>query len=319
MSGTDRTNMNRGEPVNDLPPDMPVAALLRAAADGELDAAGLEFLRRHLDANPADVARVEFEVALRRACGRALAGDPSARADTGLRTRIQAVIENAGPTPATLRMEPVVVRARSDRGGVLRVIRPYMLQLAALLVIVASVTVIVREVRREGTYGAGNVASFVSQEHLRCVMSDTVRESKLRITDSMDVPARLRSIVGRSPSIPDFEKAGFRFEGAGTCGVPGPGKSAHLIFVPACEHKPAAKCGSVSLFVQQGPDYLGLSEDHMYELEPQNGSEGEHAMIFVWKHDGLLYYLAVESEKAISALRESVGLPPTAAKKIKRP
>jgi anti-sigma factor RsiW len=69
---------------------VPAASLLRAAADGELDAEGEARLGEHLSSHPGAERRIAFDAGLRGACGRAMSG---VSAPAGLADRVRAAVE----------------------------------------------------------------------------------------------------------------------------------------------------------------------------------------------------------------------------------
>jgi hypothetical protein len=64
----------------------------------------------------------------------------------------------------------------------------------------------------------------------------------------------------------------------------------------------------VSLHVQQDSGELGLEPGRTYLLVDRDpGPDAAGARIFVWRREGLIYFLAASSERAIEAARLALG------------
>jgi hypothetical protein len=93
------------------------------------------------------------------------------------------------------------------------------------------------------------VAQHVSQEHDRCAANDGVLASKLIAMTREEAAASLQKhLEVDSVTVFDFGDAGYRFVGFGPCSLPGPARSAHLIYQRDVPGEPQSM---MSIFVTQ--------------------------------------------------------------------
>ncbi len=307
--------------------DLPLAALVRLAADGEISAEQERRLELELDRDPSLSRQVEAEQLLRASVERAF-GDASAGPATpaGLRDRVAAALAGVelaglaqeGFEPAADGADTVDVPTRlasmtRDRsfwnGPAARV-----LAAAAALTLVATVFIVSRTgVPTESPVGDRTRAvQFVASEHGRCVTDIAPGAGKFRVTNASGMPGLTGDVLGREISLADLVVNGAEnvaFIDAGPCHVPGGGGSMHLRFeVPA---ETGGEPHRFSLFVQQDQGTLELSEGVSYVLDPSNGGQVElkSPVIYVWLRAGMVYYLVVDTPKACGAIRERLAAP----------
>ncbi|MBL8764948.1 MAG: hypothetical protein JNM07_11825 [Phycisphaerae bacterium] len=310
--------------------ELPTSVLLRAGADGELSPEGQARLEEHLRAHPDDRARLRFEQQLRGAVGRAMrAGETLAPA--GLRDRVLARVHASpadphAPVAPTMLLTDHAPRPRVRTLGI-------ALRVAAAIALVAGLGYLASRsgpgsVARDGlpviTADLGvaawsKAADFVSGEHERCAGSPEALQRKLKIGPAADVPAQIESLVGRPLGVAEMERAGFEFLGAGPCHVPGPGASVHLMFAPKPDTGPADRPASskVSLFVQKDLGHLEMRSGVVYSIgagwraTTPPASTGPHpnprGTIFVWRSEGLIFYLVSGNAEACDTLRKSLN------------
>lgn len=283
------------EPLD--PNAMTRAQRIRAAADAELP----------LDSvSPDDLPRVEFERALRHAVRQSA---PQTEAPAELRAKIEHLLASG----ADRRTDPVATPAisadtrrqsfwnRSSR----------WISVAAVLALCA--TMVVYAFRSGGSsFGADagvvRAASFVRNETDACAEINDRFNTKFKARSKDDALDLARSMFVTMPDAllradDALTSKGYRFAGFGRCAVPGPGKSAHLIY-----HADAGPQDAVSLFIQE----RGVSDakeftDGLCYLVPCEQTPRER--VFVWREDGFVYYLFSHNTDAIAAARDAFDAP----------
>lgn len=281
-------------------PDLPIAALLRLAADDELTAEQRARLDAHLLEHPEDGRRIEFERSLRCACARACC--PCGCAPAGLRERIlaQAATGGAEATAGASRAAP-----RRPDWGVRAVVRFGAVAAAVALVAVMAFLVGRSGQERGGLSGrtlAASLAGFVVTEHERCAGGDATVESKFFIHDAEEAANEFGALVGRPVSLPCLRHAeleGLRFVDAGLCHPPG-GDALHMRF-----RRQDAEGGSglVSLWVQEDDGRLPMEDGVTYTLGV--GCDG----VRVWRLDGIRYVLVCSRAEEVPAACSALASP----------
>lgn len=292
--------------------DLPTAALLRCAADGELTPSQQAALDAHLQAHPEDAARIRFERDLRQACARAMAGqDVTAPAD--LRARIAALTARpAAPVPQPAAEPEVVVVA--GRIGPARLQRWASLAAAVLLLGAGAALLVRGGMLTRGAPGdtasaAVVLTNFLSQEHKRCSAGrEGSFAQRLRVTDLSRVPEAVQQVLGKPVSVESMAEADFQFIGAGSCRVPGAEKSVHLLFRRMCDGQPSGP--PVSLFIEPDTGRLNLEEGVTYAVE-EGGRDAPR--VIAWTHDGLVYYLVTSCSVTCESARHRLDAPPSLA------
>lgn len=288
--------------------DLAPAALLRAGADGELNPAQQRALAAHLLMHPEDEPRVEFERRLRDACGRAMRIDG---VPPDLRDRIAAAVCAAGASDDVPQDEPARPTAGPNQRGQRKMASSFLspgriaLYAAVLIGVAGAGIYYMQQSSPTALIGEATtpsqVATFVKREHDALAGSEAAATSKLTVTDLAAVPDACRGWVGRELNVDQVLAAGLAFVGAGESAVPGPGRSAHLLFRTADGGQP------VSLFVQvYRPDgtELPVEENVVYTLATPGGA----TPIVVWRQRGLVYHLLAESEQTSAAVRTAMGV-----------
>lgn len=297
--------------------DLPLAALIRLAADGEISAEQERRLEIEIERDPDVARRVEAEERLRSSIARAFESGPATPA--GLRDRVAAAMASADLGVAEMdeasQRDDVPTRMASvtrDRsfwaGPAARV-----LAAAAALTLVATVFVVSRGPSADPTLGSRTRAvQFVAGEHGRCVSDLAPGSGKFRVTNASEMPGLTGDVLGQEIKIADLVLNGVenvRFIDAGRCGVPGGGSSMHVRFeAPSGTGEGTAQ---FSLFVQQNSGSMELAEGITYELDPTNGGEIDlkSPSIFVWLRGELVYYLVVDCPKSCKPIREHLAAP----------
>lgn len=286
-----------------------IAALLRKSADGELSDAEQARLESHLAQNPRDRTRIEFEQQLREACGRALGGT---QAPEGLRERVVARLRDEQVHTDELehaRTSQIPAQQTRQRSFWVRVTPMARLAAAAVLLIVAGTFLYQVANIGSGTVSPAQaqhleeIASFVGEEHTRCVI-DPARARKFTIHELDDAPTAFEQLIGTSPSFPELARVGLEFLDGGRCHVPGEGDSMHLRF--KMRDNPDR---IVSLFIQAvaGDKDRLFEEGKSYELVgPGESNSGK--VIYGWTADGLNYFLVADDAKVCETYRLAVGL-----------
>jgi hypothetical protein len=278
---------------------LPLAALLRLAADGELTPEQGARLEAHLAAHPEDAERIEFERSLREACSRACC--PGCCAPAGLRERIARAA--GGDAGAEMIAERTRSRSFWAVGNLAR-----FAAAAALVLLVASAGYLVgrAEPRLAGIESgppngrllAASLARFVRGEHGRCTEGGPAIDSKFYVTEPDAVPAEFADIVGASVSLPTValaEERGLRFVDAGLCHPPG-GDAMHIRFRTDTDRL-------VSLWVQLDDGTLGIEDGVTYTM-----GEGAECIRF-WRVDGVRYVLVCPDEAAVPFVSLALASP----------
>ena len=277
--------MNQQEGYNQDTPS--IAALLRMAADGELDAQQEIRLRAHLEAHPEDEQRIEFDRQLRCACRRACS--PERCAPESLRDRIRACCCETDEALA----DGLAARAHQTRSPGFWAGRLVVRfgAVAALIALVAVVAVMVGKINpAPGTNPDGilrtsmaeQVASFVLSEHDRCANMPPKSSTKFTVREVKEVPAIYESLVGQSvplESVFNAAEHGLTFVDAGECHLP-PGTALHIRF-----RTDNPEAGLVSLWIQPNDEKLNLLDDITYTC-------GEECIcVRFWQTEGVRYVL----------------------------
>ena len=276
-----------------------LARRIRAAADGELE---------HVAGGPPSDERgreaVRFERELREAVRRVMGSE---RAPSGLRERVEAAMAEQNSTDT--RDEPVrslPFPSWARRGG-------FWLAAAAAVAIGSSAIFM-----RGGPAGSGAsstltaqratiLVNFATGEHERCASFSDHFDGKMRVRTLAEAQTAAVELLQRVPDVLELgskalAEAGYKFEGMGQCHVPGPGRSAHLLYRPDPTIAPGAP--AVSLFVQEDTGDLTLAPACSYKRHCPKEKTG----LTIWKKDGLIFYL-VEPAGMSEAVRSAFAVP----------
>lgn len=258
-----------------------VAALLRAEADGEIDAAGAA----ELDAAgiTAREDRVEGERALRAATARVM-GD--VRTPSGLRDDVLRALRG-GTVSGDVRVTRTMLTARLRLVGMA----------AVLALCVTGVWLAARyAMPQQESDLALRAATVAMEEHVRSA-SDVVyaEKSKSKIREVSEIASFCRDRLGRVPSIDWLVRQG-EFLGGGPCSLPGEGEVVHLRFLAK------AACGHTeyfSLFIQRDTGDVRFPAEGKSSVVPCGGA-GEQ--VTVWRRDGLLHFLVSADAELVRCL-----------------
>lgn len=303
QSGNDE---QRGDAA-DLPRSL--SALIRCAADDELTAEMAAEYERRKAAEAESESRVAFDQALRARVGAVMSQPESA--PPSLRDAVAGILE-AGPnaasamtempeTPETLGGEQTRSRAfwSGDR------LRRFMAA-AAAVVVMGGVVFVGQQIfqapsakfQSAGVFATSaeraRLVNFLTGEHNACSDFGSYFSAKMNPVEAERARAEIGKFLNAAPVGLELEGAGYTFAGYGQCAVPGGAASVHMIYRPAANAEAGAKPGDeetavspVSLFIQKDNGWAGLEENRCYVLR----EEGRGSPMFVWRRDGLIYYL----------------------------
>lgn len=265
-----------------------LATLIRCAADDNLSMAQAQALGKHLEAHPEDRARIDFERGLRDAVSAAMDTGP---APAHLRQAIESFIADSR-TPDT-----VGPRTTRDRSFWSRSFLP--IALAAMVLMAFGVTLMVSNQPAASTWNTGlsrNVTNWIQTEHKKCCESKEYREGKLNVTNVADVHEQTLRDLGAAPRRIQLDDAGYTFAGYGQCHIPGGGPSGQLIYM---SNDGAGK--PISLFVQRDDGQLN---DVASKTDCLTNDQ-----IFIWRADGLIYYLVSGPKSPTGEALKTLGAP----------
>ena len=291
----------------------PLASLLRCEADGELtpdQARVLERRRTDAVARSEDEARLAFERGLRGAVARVMSG--AAPAD--LRRRLEESLRQ--PARAFADETPIAFPGAGSRGvwgswgswGWLAMAAGLLLTLGTGLMmwsrgVVAPASNMAHVITSEQ---ATHLVSYIADQHEHCANFGAFFNQKMTARTEAAAAVAAIELLSKVPSVLDLgadrlSEAGYEFAGLGRCRVPGPGRSAHLIYKASSPNTPA-----VSLFIQEDTGALALDPDHFYTC---TGEKMDKETLTLWRKDGLIYYLFTPDPVQQPVGRELFGAP----------
>lgn len=324
------TSAHESNPNNGAPQPLSLAALIRAAADGELSPADRERFEALRRQDPSIDRRVAFEVALKQRVGRAAAEHPSAKAPDSLRASILDSFRNE-PHALPTRHDTLADRAAAHhhlrdhrsgrRMGLFYGVAASVALVAAVLGYVSlqrpassgpgQLAIGVQNASTAGPIPAGRVMHFVSftnDQHDMCAGFGEAFDSKMTARTHAEAQAAAVELLKKIPSVLELGskplmQAGYTFAGLGRCSVPGSGRSAHLMYKPDPTIRPDGPV--VSLFVQEDMGDLPLELDTTYTTKGCKTSSLESCtcIVRVWRRDGLVYYLVAPANLCDEACR----------------
>ena len=259
--------------------EVPSELELMAYADGELEAAAAERVRRHLEGDPAAQSKVRVHQKLCEAGRRCLS-------EVNLLDHVKA------------RVEELATEVASPR----RMRMAYLSAIAAVLLIGVGGWAIWAFVNRADDVVRGSnlvPVSYVTstaQRHINCSkLANHFHAGFPRKVDEM--PGSLRQYLGHDAVCPDLSKLGYQFAGCGPCTIPG-GKTAHLLYRPS-----NGQGGCVSLFVQPDEEQLKLDKGRVYFAR----DEADATPMVIWRGEGVVYYLVAEETGQLSSAAREMG------------
>lgn len=260
--------------------------LLRAAADDALTESERSELGTHLAQRPDDRAVIDFERQLRTELGRVFASD---EAPVALEQRIRQL---GGQTrPRRLR-------------------RIALLAAAAVVLIIGALGIrsaIRGNVDEFGFEGRGKLVRFLGTHPQDCPITIERTLAEFHVQRFDGALSELGSLLGQAPRLGDFTKAGLEFRGMGRCGIPGQGLSMHIQMMGA----PGSPLegAMLSLYVQRDDGRLPISDGSTYRLEPK-AQDLANVQMYVWRHEGLDYFVVTPNVEAALVALASAGAPP---------
>ncbi len=298
-----------GQPMN-------IAALLRAAADGELTECQCEQLEAHCAQCEDAECQIAFEKALRACCGRAMSEPCCPEA---LRAKIVAMtgvsVDDGEDNDDARRIARSNERTR-DRHFWIR--SPMMSAAAALLILVAGALVwqsasftnrnTPNHFTPTQTSYFNRISDFAVREHARCC-NDAIAKAKLVKLDINEATEYFSQAFGSRVIVPDMGRIAGQVEffGGGDCHVPSTDRSGHLRFDVT---DPDGKRISLSLFVSPDPGLLPMEEGLIYELESEVCAAAG-TRLFAWVRDGIQYLFVSEASEEMCAQVRGLMQAPT--------
>jgi anti-sigma factor RsiW len=259
--------------------DAPSELDLMAYADGELEGAAAERVRRHVEGDPAAQSKIGLHQKLCEA-GRRCLSDLPVPDDLQERVDVQAT---------------KVARPRRMHIG-------YLSAVAAILLISVGTMVIWSFANRGDEVVRGSdlvpisYVTSTAQRHINCARhADHFHTGFPRKVEEM--PASLRQFLGHEALCPDLSKLGYQFAGCGPCTIPG-GKTAHLLYRPI-----SGQGGCVSLFVQPDEGQLKLDKGKVYFAR----DNADATPMVIWRGEGVVYYLVGEGNAQLSSAAREMG------------
>ena len=320
---TDAGNDNSGATGGQTP--MSDAALLRAAADGELSAEQREQLDRHLSRSLEGHARIQFEKELRDAVGRVM---QMPAAPTALRASVGRIIESARdsePTPELKLTEapaPAKPAREDERPSIQTRPAPFLVKrqawmsaLAAVLVVGVASVLVWQATKLAGVQLTDDQRDYrsrlvghVADEHKR-VINPQVAASKLSLHEPEEVRAFFQQVVGSVPEMQGLTvgTSTLSFAGAGNCHVPGSdGGSAHIRFDLIAPNGAVKQI--VSVFVKADNGELPLTPGVTYAMDTKAcGQSGTR--VLTWTDGTLVYFMVADTiNDGCSAVLAHLGI-----------
>ena len=304
----------QGQPMN-------IAALLRAAADGELNDAQRKELDAYLEKHPEAQSQIEFEQAIKSSCARAMSGPTCPDA---LRAKVLAIAaESASDAQGYAnRIQASNAHTRSPSFWSRFGSRSPMMSAAAALLIVAAGTLIWQSASFTSNYANdapegltvqqasyyGRVSDFVVREHTRCC-DDKAAQAKLIKRDIDEATQYFSTEFGHDIVVPDMDKVSgeVEFFGGGDCDVPSTPRSGHLRFDALGQDGDRI---SLSLFVSPDPGLLPMEEGLIYALDSQ-ACAAAGTRLFAWISNGIQYLFVSEADDEMCAKIRALMHAPT--------
>lgn len=266
---------------------------LAAFADGELDpacrVAVLEYLAEHPDA----MRKLVAEHKLRSACGRVIASSCGGCCAEVKRR----VAELARDTPITTDFTGGASPGDQD------VLRPATgwsrwTPLAAAAVFFIAAIIALSIGNRRDSLGDGSIIPVSQVEmfqwrHTRCSRAVDALETGSYPQQIDALPAAIAASLGEQPyPVLDLSAAGYAFERAGPCNIPGE-QAIHLIYKARPD---TGRDDRLSLWIEPDNGHLRLEPGKAYHI---TGDTAAHP-ILVWKHGDMIYYLVGDDDTAVN-------------------
>jgi anti-sigma factor RsiW len=266
---------------------------LMAYADGELDPAAAERVRRYIETDDAAARKIDAYQNLHKSSARAMGALPVPH---GLANRI----EQAGAERRELGDQsaaPDPSRTRLRIGWMPAAIA------AVLLLAIASVVI-------WSTLGNGTTAihdsplvpvawvSSAAAVHANCSKHADHHHVAPFPRDLSELPASIHQFLGCDATCPDLSKLGYQFAGCAPCTVKD-GKTAHLLYRPSVGPGPC-----VSLFVQRDASQFPIDAGKVYFARDAR----EDLPMIIWRNHGAMHYLVAQDDQRLQAVAAAMGL-----------
>ncbi len=271
-----------------LPEPSERTRLLRAAADGALTPGEKTAFDAHLAQHSEDASVIAFERRLRTELGRAFSMEA---APTELEERIHRMTSE--------------VRPRSRRWAV------QLLAAAAVLAVTAlGIRLLQGDTDEFGFAGRSGLVRFLATHPHDCPITIERTMEEFHVRHFGGAVSELGSLLGKAPVLGDLEESSLEFKGMGYCGIPGNKVSMHLLFSGAIGSP--LEGAMLSVYVQPDDGRLPLTDGATYRLLPKAPEFSELEM-FVWRRDGLDYFVVTPDANAGGIVLASAGAPPVSA------
>lgn len=235
---------------------------------------------------PDDLNRVHFERTLRQAVARVMR-EP-ARAPAAIRDRVADALREATADEPAARLR----------------LRTWPLAAAAAILIAATLFF---STQRANIFGPESeqafevrVATFIDKQHSGCADCSETFARKMQTRLLNEAEELVLHTVGDVPAPGlDLSNVGYDFAGIGKCGVPGAGRSVHLMYRSSSgEH--------VSVFVQQYTGVRAMEEGRQRLLACKKTG---HTPIVCWRAGPLILYVKSPADAARDAVAAALGAP----------
>jgi hypothetical protein len=144
------------------------------------------------------------------------------------------------------------------------------------------------------------LVGFMTREHDRCATLSPEVMRKLSITSLDGACAAATEYFGAPINAAELLANDYTFAGYGRCGVPGGGKSVHLVYKPR-----NASLQPISLFIQEDRGGCRLEEGRTYVV----ACEESPSPLFVWRREGLIFYLVSPQRMPAESTPTQLGAP----------
>lgn len=283
------------------------AALVRAAADGEVTAADQRRLDGLLDSNPDWSSRMEFERSLREATGRVMG---AVSTPAGLADRVRAAIRADDELADSIEALSPETRKPSfwTRRTWMSVAAVFVLGLSAALILQANQLSRVNLSSDQLAYRQ-QLAGFLTTQHDK-TCEDLVKAQhggKLKFLDPTEYEAEMAKALNHAVKVPSCDRSRkVYFAGGGRCGVPGQGPSGHMVYN-------ADFAPDISVFIKLDNGELPLKEGRTYALATEDcGLAGTR--ILTRSVDGVLYFFVFHDSAGCRKALEALGVGSPSAK-----
>ncbi|MFG0258574.1 MAG: hypothetical protein ACF8GE_11790 [Phycisphaerales bacterium JB043] len=283
-----------------IPDELPIGALLRMCADGETLTPEQQ---ARVDAYCAEHAGqpccMKFEQTLRDRVAGVLSG--SQQAPQSLRDAVRGIAEQQGEVETA--PAPIV---RADR-SFWRPSRVMPLLAAAAVLLFLGGTLVWQSASLFGTSmpswiettQQASLVGFLDSEHARVSENIDVASRKLTADTPVETVALVNTNLGKNPcQLNLLESCQLRLVGAGDCGVPGRGKSIHVMYQNTATNE------MLSVFIQQDPRSTESDPAHLCASRLSEGNE-----VLAWRYNGLIYYVVSPNPDQASEVMAAFGAP----------